>query len=434
MASFQCKHQQLARAFSLMLVIIFAAHSDAACDRDCCKPGSLTCCTPGTLQDGDPPKAEKGSFCTNKPFEEEYLIRIGKRVPMQLNLVDYCTDEPFYTSYFAPEVDKFSLVNFPCTYQPVPCAQMPEAQREKCEEGKKVWEEIGCSSNEDGSSFFKQFVEPRICNEVNFPEKNNRGYTWIPPDEGDPFTPPSQAKCNCNWDLMKNKTGQDTITTGVPDGFIKEGMSTFYVQVVIGGRSTSANDDPECQCSGPTDLSPACMCALGTRKVPYVYNNSVIPYLTALVSMKNGQLIYKKTYIKYNFEANGIGCVGCGIDYCWGWPQDELAGWGYTGYESEHKMNLMCAVPLAPNPDPELQDNEPFCNYPQGTKEIEVCSLKIYVAWVGTDGYGRACMSSNEMFSKFTQMGVSNVAVDFYNGVSNLATTVDRRITGRDGA
>eukprot|EP00961_Rhodomonas_salina_P127075 1712980-Rhodomonas_salina.2 len=27
-------------------------------------------------------------------------------------------------------------------------------------------------------------------------------------------------------------------------------------------------------------------CALGTRKVPYIYNNSALPYLTALVSMK----------------------------------------------------------------------------------------------------------------------------------------------------
>eukprot|EP00960_Hanusia_phi_P045508 757285-Hanusia_phi.AAC.2 len=55
---------------------------------------------------------------------------------------------------------------------------------------------------------------------------------------------------------------------------------------------------------------------------------------------------------------------------------------------------------------------------------------QIYIAWIGTDGYGQPCQSSNEMFSKFTQMGVSNIAAQMYTGASSLATKVDRRVTG----
>ena len=111
--------------------------------------------------------------------------------------------------------------------------------------------------------------------------------------------------------------------------------------------------------------------------MPYIYNNSFIPHLTALISVKSGQLIYQNTYIKYNFEDNGIGlspsltptashrrafllnltgvffalkmlserkrhcgskrhwvkpfgsagCVACTKDYCWGSPAEQLKGW-----------------------------------------------------------------------------------------------------------
>mmetsp|Transcript_47686 Transcript_47686/g.112538 ORF Transcript_47686/g.112538 Transcript_47686/m.112538 type:complete len:430 (-) Transcript_47686:73-1362(-) len=396
----------------------------------------LECCAPGKLQLGDDQRAEKGSFCTNKPFEQAYKLRIGQKAPMQLNLVDYCTDEVIFTSYFAPTIDKFSLVNFPCTVEPVPCTQQPEGQQEACQTGEAVWSEVGCSN--DGKNFFHEVVKNRICNEENYPEDNTKGYKYYPYAEGDSVIPPSKGGCNCDWDLMKaqavNRTGDNSsmYTTGVPDNFIRRGMSTFYVQVVIGGRTTSANDDPTCQCSSPRDTSKACMCALGTRKVPYIYNNSALPYLTALVSMKNGQLIYKKTYVNFNWEANGIGCVGCPVDYCWGVPKSGVEGltaWGYMGFDLEMEQRLMCGIRLEPNTE---YDNEPYCQFPQNAREIDACSLKVYVAWVGTDGYGRACTSSNEMFSKFTQMGVSNIAVDFYNGFSNIATTVDQRITGRN--
>ena len=49
------------------------------------------------------------------------------------------------------------------------------------------------------------------------------------------------------------------------------------------------------------------MCMLGTMKVPYIYNNSIIPYSTALINVNNGLLIYKNTYIQFNFESNGMG-------------------------------------------------------------------------------------------------------------------------------
>ncbi len=128
--------------------------------------------------------------------------------------------------------------------------------------------------------------------------------------------------CSCNRTTLRNiqnVTDDSNLTIGVPDEFVKDGMATFYVQLVIGGRKTS---DPEegCACKGPDDTSDACMCMLGTKKIPYIYNNSFIPYFTALVAIKNGGLIYTNTYIKYNFDANGMGerasipvcvCVSC---------------------------------------------------------------------------------------------------------------------------
>jgi len=370
-----------------------------------------------------------------KPFEADYKLRIGKKAPMQLNLVDYCTDEILYSSYFAPEIDKFSLVNFPCTYSPLPCSQQPESRQEECLAGKAVWDEVGCT--DDGTSFYHRVVQNRVCNPENYPDKNERGYMYYPPDEGDIDTPPSKGGCNCNWEMMRqkavNRTGSSTATytTGVPDGFIREGMGTFYVEVVVGGRKTSENIE-NCRCEGPHDVSKECMCLLGTRKVPYVYNNSVLPYLTALVSIKDGRLIFKRTFVSFNFESNGIGCVGCPVDACWGVPKEGEAGiqaWGFQGFDLDLESKLMCGIPL--EPDAEYPD-EAFCQYPQSPRDIDACSLKVYVAWVGTDAGGHACTSSNEMFSKFTQMGVSNIAVDFYNGFSNIATTVDRRITGRE--
>ena len=52
--------------------------------------------------------------------------------------------------------------------------------------------------------------------------------------------------------------------------------------------------------TGPGDISDACLCELGSKKIPYVYNNSFVPQLTALVSMRKGQLFYTNTYVQVN--------------------------------------------------------------------------------------------------------------------------------------
>ena len=90
----------------------------------------------------------------------------------------------------------------------------------------------------------------------------------------------------------------------------------------------------------------------------------------------------------------------------------------------------ICAIPRVPVSGEAV----PFCRYPASDRDIDMCSLKVYVAWVGTDGFGQGCDSHNKMFSRFTQMGVSNVAVQFYDGISSLVFNVEARITGRDGA
>jgi len=219
-------------------------------------------------------------------------------------------------------------------------------------------------------------------------------------------------------------------------------MSTFYVEVVVGGRSTAERgSDKDCMCTGPADTSAACMCELGTRKVPYVYNNSFVPTLTALVSMRKGQLFYTNTFVKFNFESSGSrGCADCAPDYCFGVPraydaqypdrQGFPSGWRRTDFDLELEAGKVCAVPAEPNkvfPDY-------YCRLPQGKDEVNKCSLKVYLAWTGTDRYDTALESSNMMFSRFTQMGVGNVASQFLGSGASMIREIDQRISGRDAA
>ncbi|EKX40401.1 hypothetical protein GUITHDRAFT_164658 [Guillardia theta CCMP2712] len=438
-------------SFSKFYVIVLTAFlflsslSDAACPKTCnCAPIPQQnfpgeCCKPGSLQYND---TDVPSFCTDKPFESGYTMKIDEKVPVQINLVDYCTDQIIFSSFVAPQVDRFSVANFPCSFQPASCSEVPTADQASCQAGEKVWTDtLGCTSLD-----VQKLLNSRICNSTNYPGKTG-DYVWVDANPGDRVILPTVGYCNCNWKKRfseLNGTGLTNVTKGVPNGYIKEGMSTFYVQVMIGGRSTSANDDPTCQCASPWDVSPECMCALGTRKVPYIYNYSYLPSLTALISIQNGQLIYQNTYVRYNFEERGIGCVGCSVDYCWGVPMAGVDStvsvedptqepptlnflWRRMGFDLTLSSSKQCAIRRLPDPN---NANAAYCRYPTAGTEVDVCSLKIYIAWIGTDGYGQPCQSSNEMFSKFTQMGVSNIAAQMYTGASSLATKVDRRVTG----
>jgi hypothetical protein len=40
------------------------------------------------------------------------------------------------------------------------------------------------------------------------------------------------------------------------------------------------------------------MCELGSKKIPYVYNNSFVPQLTTLISMQKGQMFYTNTFVQ----------------------------------------------------------------------------------------------------------------------------------------
>ena len=302
----------------------------------------LECCRPGATQLGDGSDEEATvSFCTNKPFQTDYKMRMFEKVPVQINLRDYCTDEILFTSYIAPRVDRFTLVEFPCTYRASDCSMIADAvQQQECEKGFDVYtKQLNCTGN---TSFFKQVIESRICNEQNVQKKALKGaYFWEPGLEGTPAMPATVGVCNCNFTAaikrsigktVKGKVYTDNdlrnVTVGVPNGFIKDGMSTFYIEVVIGGRSTAERgSDKECMCKGAcviararslectpprappphlracthtgvTDDSDACMCELGSKKVPYVYNNSFVPQLTTLISMQKGQMFYTNTFVQ----------------------------------------------------------------------------------------------------------------------------------------
>jgi hypothetical protein len=217
----------------------------AQCDQ------TIQCCAPGSLQLGDPPDAESGSFCTHKPFEDGYVMNIGTKVPLQINLVDYCTNSIMYSTFFAVEMDKFSLVNIPCAYQPVACNLLPPEQQKACQDGQKVWTSVfGCPDLSNSSSlnrtFYQREIGSRVCSSANYctyskGDNVEKGCTkrtdllWNPPPKLDVGSPHEKSigYCTCNWKQLQlriNATNISAVTTGVPDGFIKDGMSTFYVQ------------------------------------------------------------------------------------------------------------------------------------------------------------------------------------------------------------
>jgi len=72
---------------TVVAIALGAGRADAACNR------TMECCQPGSSQDGDDPNTAEGSFCTHKPFEQDYTMKIGQKIPMELQLVDYCTDK-----------------------------------------------------------------------------------------------------------------------------------------------------------------------------------------------------------------------------------------------------------------------------------------------------------------------------------------------------
>ena len=231
------------KSFLILLGLVVGAKGQ-------CIP-SIQCCAPGSLQYGDPSDADSGSFCTHKPFEDGYVMNIGTKVPIQVNLVDYCTDTIMFSTFFAVEMDKFSLIDVPCTYQPVACNLLPSDQIAACHAGQQVWTNVfGCpstNSTSKNSTFYQQEIGSRVCSSANYcsysaKTSNNveKGCTgkrtdllWYDPpvlDVGSPYQP-SVGYCGCNWKQLQSQLNGSNVTTGVPDGFIKDGMSTFYVQV-----------------------------------------------------------------------------------------------------------------------------------------------------------------------------------------------------------
>jgi hypothetical protein len=251
----------------------------------------------------------------------QYLINIGNKVPVQLNFVDYCTDEIIFTTYFTVIVDDFSVINVPCTFSPARCSLLPQDKQQACQEGfARYTNPNGAFRCGNSSDFYSKSMVGRVCNAANYDKRraknaNQTLWNWVPGEDKVELNQNSGelveevGYCTCNRTDVRarlNLTADRNLTMTVPDGFVKVGMATYYVQLVIGGRKTS-DPEPGCRCEGPDDTSEACMCMLGTKKIPYIYNNSFIPYFTALVSIRNGGLLFTNTYIKYNFDSNGMG-------------------------------------------------------------------------------------------------------------------------------
>jgi hypothetical protein len=80
------------RRYAVTLLALLALGARCA-GADCNK--TVECCSPGKAQDGDAPGVSDpdGSFCTHKPFEEDFTMKIGLKIPMEIQLVDYCTDQ-----------------------------------------------------------------------------------------------------------------------------------------------------------------------------------------------------------------------------------------------------------------------------------------------------------------------------------------------------
>ena len=295
----------------LLILLSILVGAAAQCDQ------TLQCCAPGSLQLGDPADADSGSFCTHKPFEDGYVLNIGKKVPLQVNLVDYCTNAIMYSTFFAVEMDKFSLVNVPCTYQPVACNLLPTEQIAACQAGQKVWTNIfGCpdtsNSTAQNKSFYQQEIGSRICSSANYcryssktSDNVEKGCTkrtdllWYDPpvlDIGSPYQS-SVGYCGCNWKQLQQRLNVTNVTTGVPDGFIKDGMSTFYVQA-SGPANLSAPLHPKAHPRAPRPRSPqshvhAYICPLAqgneaghaySRLSIHIYNRYVCMYLCMYAS------------------------------------------------------------------------------------------------------------------------------------------------------
>jgi hypothetical protein len=178
-------------------------------------------------------------------------MNIGNMVPLQVNLVDYCTDNILFSTYFAVEMDKFTMVNIPCAYQPIACNLLPPEEYSACLEGQQVWSEVfGCpkvsNSTSSNNNFYQREIGSRICSSANYCEvfpRSETGYPancskrtdllWTDRPKIDPTSPlmESVGFCSCNWKQAQQRANGTNVTKGVMDGFIKEGMSTFYVQV-----------------------------------------------------------------------------------------------------------------------------------------------------------------------------------------------------------
>lgn len=173
-----------------------------------------------------------------------------------------------FTSYIAPRMDRFSLINVPCTYQPAPCEDFPADEQEECKINKADWLLL-CSETE---GFWSKYVSKHVCSKENYLAGNliqpdGGKMRWIPPEEAlaEGAIPATVGGCDCDYSIATNGSSLANLTAGVPASFIKVGMSIFYVQV-----SSLRSHAPTLCCRGRAPRLGRCSGVAGAGKAPGV--------------------------------------------------------------------------------------------------------------------------------------------------------------------
>ena len=80
-------------------------------------------------------------------------------------------------------MDRFTLINVPCTYQPAPCEDFPLAEQDQCKVSRTEWL-LQCSETE---GFWSKYVSKHICSKQNVDDGNliqpdGGRMKWVPPE------------------------------------------------------------------------------------------------------------------------------------------------------------------------------------------------------------------------------------------------------------
>merc|ERR1711907_321045 len=174
-----------------------------------------------------------------------------------------------------------------------------------------------------------------------------------------------------------------------------ESMGTFTRQK-DGGTPDLVNTWVQMELNGVHSNSSSFTSSAESNKVVWAWRedstNYYAPFFTMLVTLSDGEI----------------------IDMEWNWETGDKCGCGSDG---SCKNELYCGI------------NSKTCEKQQSSDGVvSPCDFKVYLAFQGTANGGGFCTSSNEMFSKFTALGVSNLAAQAASGASDLTKDTSGKV------